>query len=87
MSPFDHDHELSSAWIYGIIYYRMGPLQTDGCMRMEAKNNYFKKAGRIGNFKNVPYSVAKRHQKLMAAHLQGRFFSYNELECGPCKYH
>ena len=69
------------------VYNRIGPLQTSWCMRMEAKNNYFKKAGRIGNFKNVPYSVAKRHQRLMAAYLQGSFFSYSELECacGPCK--
>ena len=65
---------------------RMGPLQTSWCMRMEAKNNYFKKAGRIENFKNVLYSVAKRHQKLLTAFLQGKFFTYNELECGPCKW-
>jgi len=54
-------------------------------MRMEAKNSNFKKVARIGNFKNVAYSVAKRHQRLLCCYLQGKFFSYNELQCGPCK--
>ena len=64
---------------------RFGPLIVSWCMRMEAKNSYFKKVARISNFKNVPYSVAKRHQRLLCAHLQGQFFSYDELQCGPCK--
>ena len=55
------------------------------CMRMEGKNSYFKKISRIGNFKNLPLSIAKRHQKLLCAQLQGTFFSFNHLECGPCK--
>jgi len=54
-------------------------------MRMEAKNSNFKKVARIGNFKNIAYSVAKRHQRLLCCYLQGKFFSYNELQCGPCK--
>ena len=37
------------------------------------------------SFKNVAYSVAKRHQRLICAILQGKFFSYDDLECGPCK--
>ena len=53
---------------------RFGPLIVSWCMRMEAKNSYFKKVARISNFKNVPYSVAKRHQRLLCAHLQGQFF-------------
>ena len=53
-------------------------------MRMEAKNSYFKKAAQIGTcFKNVSYSVARRHQKLLCGYLQGTFFSFDELECGP----
>ena len=55
------------------------------CMRMEAKNAYFKKIAQIGNFKNLPLSIANRHQRLLCAHLQGTFFLYSELECGPCK--
>lgn len=53
---------------------------------MEAKNSYFKKVARISNFKNVPYSVAKRHQHLVCAYLQGPFFSFDELQCGPCRF-
>ena len=35
---------------------RTGPLVIC-CMRMEAKNSYFKKVAKISNSKNVPYSV------------------------------
>ena len=44
----------------------------------------FKKIARISNFKNIPCSVAKRHQRLLCAYLQGPFFTYHDLECGPC---
>ena len=67
---------------------RLGPLVTSWCMRMEAKNSYFKKAGRITNFKNIAYSVAARHQRLICGYLQSQnFFGYDELQCGPCKYY
>ena len=57
------------------------------CMRMEAKNSYFKQVARITNFKNVAYSVATRHQKLACGYLQSqKFFSYDELQCGPCEH-
>lgn len=56
------------------------------CMRMEAKNGYFKQILRIGNFKNLPFSVAHRHQRLLCANLQDKFFLYDHLECGPCKF-
>ena len=52
---------------------------------MEAKHKYFKKVARIGNFKNVSYSVAHHHQRLMCAILQGKFFTYDNLQSGPCK--
>ena len=42
------------------------------CMRMEAKNSYFKRVAQIGNFKNLPYSVARRHQRLLCGFLQGK---------------
>ncbi len=67
------------------LLHSIGPLVTCWCMRMEAKNSYFKRIGQIGNFKNIAYSVAKRHQRLMCAYLLGKFFSYDELECGPCE--
>lgn len=66
-------------------FYSIGPLVSFWCMRMEAKHSYFKKAAQISTyFKNVPYSVARRHQKLRCGLLQGNFISYNELEYGPC---
>ena len=63
----------------------IGPMVTTWCMRMEAKNSYFKRIGQIGNFKNLPLSVARRHQHLLCGYLQGNFFSYDKLESGPCK--
>ncbi len=67
------------------IFTRVGPMVTTWCMRMEAKNSYFKRIAQLGNFVNLPLSVAKRHQRLLCAHLQGKFFLYDDLECGPCK--
>ena len=60
-------------------YSRTGPMVVSWCMRMEAKNSYFKKIARIGNF---PYSVAKRHQRLLCAYLQGQFFTHDEDHVG-----
>lgn len=69
-----------------ILYFdRVGPMVTTWCIRMEAKNSYFKRIAQLGNFVNLPLSVAKRHQRLLCAHLQGKFFLYDDLECGPCK--
>ena len=66
--------------------HRLGPLTASWCMCMEAKNSYFKQIARMGNFKNIAYSVAKRHQRLLCSSLQGKFFSYDDLECGPCRF-
>ena len=49
---------------------RTGPLLCTWCMRMEGKNSYFKHIAQIGNFKNVAYSVTKRHQRLLCSYLQ-----------------
>jgi len=54
--------------------YRLGPLTTSWCMRMEAKNSYFKRIAQQGNFKNIALNVAHRHQKLMCAILQSDDF-------------
>lgn len=71
--------------INNVFLYSIGPLINAWCMRMEAKNSYFKRVAQIGNFKNLPLSVAKRHQRLLCGFLQGRFFTYDDLESGPCK--
>ena len=40
-------------------------------MRFEAKHSYFKKlVDKLNNFKNIDYSLAKRHQALQAYLLQ-----------------
>ena len=62
---------------------RTGPLITTWCMRMEAKNSYMKRAAQSSNFKNVPYTVAKRHQRLLCAYLQSGNFFDKMLEYGP----
>ena len=55
-------------------------------MRFEAKHNYFKKlATRLGNFININYSLAMRHQQLQCyQHLQSDSLG-NEVELGPGK--
>ena len=52
-------------------------------MRMEAKNSVCKQIAMASNFKNVPFSVAKRHQHLLCAYLQNGIFFDTQLECGP----
>lgn len=43
--------------------FRFGPMVRTWCMRYEAKHNFFKKvASSLGNFTNVAYSMAHRHQ-------------------------
>ena len=73
----------------GLVYMqslcRLGPLINFWCMRMEGENSYFKQVARIGNFKNISYSIARRHQRLLCAYLQGNFFTYDDIHCGPCK--
>ena len=63
--------------------YRNGPLITSWCMRMEAKHSYFKRIAMIGNFKNVPLSVAKRHQRLMYSYINSKHFFNVEITTGP----
>ena len=55
-------------------------------MRMEGKISYFKRAAQTSNFKNVPYTVAKRHQRLLCGYLlSGNFFD-QQLQMGPGLY-
>ena len=55
-------------------------------MRFEAKHNYFKKlVERINNFKNISYSLARRHQAFQAYLLQSSTGSFLRmtLDVGP----
>ena len=47
----------------------VGPMVRTGNMRNEAKLNIFKQAARLGNFKNIAFSVANRHQRLLCYEL------------------
>ena len=59
------------------MYSRFGPLIAHWTMRFEAKNKYIKGlAVRIGNFINVPYTLAMRHQQLQC------FYNLNREEIG-----
>ena len=52
-------------------------------MRFEGKHNYFKKlAGRLGNFINVPYTMAIRHQCLSCYYSIEKQKFGDELEVG-----
>ena len=67
------------------VYYRRGPLVCNWSMRFQAKHHYFKKiVGTVNNFKNIEYSLAKRHQALQAYLMQTttNLFSLS-LEFGP----
>lgn len=45
-----------------------GPLNRSWCMRFEAKHSYFKSIAKvIRNFKNLPLSLASRHQNMELA--------------------
>ena len=50
---------------------------------MEAKNSFFKRAAQASNFKNVPFSVAKHHQRLLCTYISSGNFFDTTLECGP----
>ena len=44
--------------------HRLGPLVRHWTMHFEARNRYFKRlASQLGNFINVPYTLAMRHQQ------------------------
>ena len=56
-----------------------GPLRYSWCFRYESKNAPFKKIMRLNcNFKNIPYSMASHHQKLVGLNVrvsgEGDFF-------------
>lgn len=65
---------------------RTGPLINTWCMRMEAKNSELKQSALKGNYKNVPFTVAKRHQHLLCANLQSSVYFDTQPEFGPGEY-
>ena len=53
-------------------------------MRYEAKHSYFRKlVQNVGNYKNVSWTLAKRHQLLQCYVHHGDYFGQERLEVGP----
>ena len=64
---------------------RIGPLIRSWNMRNEAKLSIFKRASRLGNFKNIAFSLAQRHQRLQCWELTSDSLLRSPMECGPSK--
>jgi len=72
--------------------YRFGPLVRSWCMRFEGKHNYFKDmAHRVKCFKNIPKTMAQRHQEQLCYYLNSSQSSQDnstfvkEIMYGPGK--
>lgn len=61
----------------------LGPMVRSWTMRYEAKLNLFKKASHLGNFKNIAYTLACRHQQWMCYQLASNNLLQSRFECGP----
>lgn len=61
----------------------VGPMLRSWNMRNEAKLNIFKQASRLGNFKNIAFTVGSRHQRLMCYDCSAEKLLGSALECGP----
>ena len=63
---------------------RVGPMVRTWNMRNEAKLNIFKQAARLGNFKNIAFSVANQHQRLLCYELASTNLLNSPNAYGPC---
>ena len=75
------------AVLFSKYYSRFGPLVRHWTMRFEAKHSYFKQLARsMGNFINLPYSLAFRHQEYQCylnATTKGLHGSVDDIDIGP----
>ena len=62
---------------------QVGSMVRTWTMRYEAKLNFFKRASQIGSFKNIPLTLANRHQCWMCYEMASRQLLSTPLECGP----
>lgn len=71
-----------------VLFHRYGPPVRFWCMRFESKHNYFKElAHRVKCFKNIPKTMAQRHQEFMCYSLNGEnspFSKENMTGPGQC---
>lgn len=61
----------------------VGPLIRSWTMRYEAKLSLFKRASRLGNFKNIALTLSRRHQRWLCYHLSSGKLLRSQFECGP----
>ena len=66
------------------INFRCGPLVHMWAMRFEGKHQYFKHMAKvIGNFKNIPKTLAKRHAQYMTYQLiNPSKYLTDKIKCG-----
>lgn len=62
----------------------VGPMERTWTIRHEAKLNMFKRASRLGNFKNIALSLSYRHQRLLCYELSTGKLLTSPTETGPC---
>uniref|UniRef100_A0A2R5L642 Uncharacterized protein n=2 Tax=Ornithodoros turicata TaxID=34597 RepID=A0A2R5L642_9ACAR len=59
---------------YPRIIRELGPLRQYWCLRFEAKHQFLKNhATRVHNFRNIPYTLARKHQLLQSYQLSTNF--------------
>ena len=63
--------------------FALGLLVRSWTIRYEAKLSLFKKAARIGNFKNIALTLSQRHQHWMCYQLASGQLLQSGFECGP----
>lgn len=80
-------NEMQFCWSLIYCCLRYGPLVRHWTMRYEAKHSYFKKLSQsIGNFINLPHTLAMRHQYFQC-YLSTSTDDLNDIEVGPGKYY
>ena len=53
-------------------------------MRYEAKHRYFKRWAKVmGNFKNIPKTMASHHQRLLCYQLSSNSYLSSKVSVGP----
>lgn len=60
----------------------IGPMT---CSCHKAKLNFFKRASRISNFKNISFTLANNHQRWLCYELASNDIVHHPFECGPAK--
>lgn len=62
-----------------------GPMTKTWTIRHEAKLSFFKRASSISNFKNIPLSLANRHQRWLCYEMASGKIVSASIECGPAR--